>query len=188
VTTDHPASVMRELLRVQARWYRYFNQSEYWKPNGRPPVAIVDMEPEWRFNCRRFLECSAINYARNYIDGCEAELVFALEILGGEMAQDSIEREMDEQISSAKADPVAWVKTTPLYRALGQRLPTRARPLRALATRASHYDGCPRRAERKGECHCHRLKIEVEERDALLRRETELREQMTRAQALAEAT
>lgn len=166
-----PMSAMIEHLRVQRRWYRYFNQSTYWKPNGRPPVDIVDMESEWRYNCRKFLERQAIAYARNYADGCEAELVLALDTLGGEMAQDMVERELEGEAVRAKADPVAWVKTTPLYIALGQDLPKKGKQLRGLATRANHYAGCPRRTVRKGECHCVRLRLEVEERDAARRRE-----------------
>lgn len=182
------ASAMRDLLRLQRGWYRYFNQDLYWKPNGRDPVDIVDMEPEWRHNCRRFLERNAVVYARNYADGCEAEVFFALEFLGGEMAQDMVERELGAEALRAKADPVAWIKTTKLYVALGQRLPTKGKKARALATRASHYAGCPRRVERRGECHCHRLRLEVEERDAMIRREQERVALRARAEALADAT
>lgn len=187
-TVDEPVAVMRQHLRVQRSWYRYFNQGSYWKPNGRDPVNIVDMESEWRYNCRRFLERNAIVYARNYADGCEAETILALETLSGEMAQDAVERELDAEARRAVADPVAWIKTTALYIALGQSLPTKGKKARALATRASHYDGCPRRVERKGECHCHRLKLEVEERDAAIRREQEQAVLRARAEALADAT
>lgn len=167
------ATTMRQYLQVQRRWYQYFNQGVYWKPNGRPPVDIVEMEAEWRHNCRRFLERSALLYARNYADGCEAEAMLALDWLGGEMARESVERVLDDEAHRAQADPVAWIKTTVLYKALGQQLPTKGKKLRQLATRASHFDGCPRRTARKGECHCYRLRLEVEERDAARRRQSD---------------
>lgn len=165
--SDTPASdalgVFIEQMKVQRAWYAYFNQGSYWKPNGRPRVDIVGMDDEWRYNCCQFLKRQALVYARNYAQGCAAEAVWAVEHIHGEMALESIENGLDDEARRALADPAKWVQTTPLYQALRVKLPSKGKKLRVLAQRAAHYDGCPRRTERKGECHCVRLKEEVEE-------------------------
>lgn len=166
-----PGMQIRQYLRVQRAWRVYFDQGQYWQPNGRPRIDIADMDDEWRYNCTRYLKRNALAYARNYAQGCEAEVVLAAEFLGGEVALDSVEREMEAVALRALADPAKWIESTALYQALRVKLPQKGKKLRHLAQRASHYDGCPRRVYRKGECHCVRLKEELEERQRVEARE-----------------
>lgn len=166
-----PGMQIRQHLRVQRAWRAYFNQGVYWKPNGRPRINIADMDDEWRYNCTRFLKRNALVYARNYAQGCEAEAMLAGEFLGGEMALVGVEQEMEAAAFHALADPAKWIESTALYQALRVKLPQKGKKLRHLAQRASHYDGCPRRTERRGECHCVRLKAELEERQRAQARE-----------------
>lgn len=146
------------VLAAPARWYRYFNQTEHWVPNGKPPVQIVDMEPAWRLNCVRYLERNAARYAALYADGCSAEeMVFGLTNPDvSDWVGDSITGHLWEEGSRAKRDPVGWIKATKLYLALAAGLPSKGAPLRRLADRARHWSECGAR-ERKGECTCAEL-------------------------------
>lgn len=143
-----------------ARWWRYFNQGERWQPDNRVAVNIADMSPEWRLNCVRFLERRAANYAALYVRGCEAELLCALRVLNGEMARDSIIQGLDAEASGALADPVVWVRSTRLCRALAAGLPVKGKKLRVLERQAAHWSGCEWRAGKTGDCSCERLRQE----------------------------
>jgi hypothetical protein len=157
-----------------ARWYRYFVQGTHWVPNGKPPLAIADMELTHRYNCVRYLERNAAKYATVYIAGCHAEM----------WAQPTMPDEVVDALwndaSFAKADPTAWIKTTCLYRAMAADLPPGGRPMRKLAEKAKHWGECEKRTRpNKGVCTC----AELAARD---RREREIHEAATAA-AMAEA-
>lgn len=144
-----------------ARWWRYFNQSKRWQPdNNRVAANIVDMPPEWRLNCVRFLERRATRYAAAYAKGCEAETLNVPHVMSGEMAQCSITRELEEEADWARTNPDEWIRATPLYRALAAGLPARGRELRALEQRAAHWSGCEWRAGETDSCSCARLRQE----------------------------
>jgi hypothetical protein len=143
-----------------AAWCRYFNQGETWKADGRDLVRIVDMSPEWRLNCVRFLERRAARYAVVYARGCEAELWHGLNLLNGEMARDSITRELEGEADYARDNPTEWIVTTPLYRALAAGLPVKGKKLRRLEERAAHWAGCEWRRGDTTTCSCGRLRQE----------------------------
>lgn len=163
----------REAARVlasPARWYRYFTQDEHWVPNGKPPVKIADMDASWRLNASRYLERNAARYAELFAQGCSAE-DFAFSMTHPD-APDSLLDERWREALTAKRDPVAWIKTTKLYRALAAGLPSKGAALRKLADRAKHWDGCEKRVKnKKGACTCAalataaRLERERHERD-----------------------
>lgn len=153
-------------------WYDYFNQGEAWKPDGRPLTRIADMSHEWRLNCVRFLERRAVAYANNYAFGCEAVLWDALGFLSGEMARDSVTRQLEHDADYARSYPVEWIKSTPLHQALATGLPTKGKKLRALQKRAAHWDACALRVDPNTECTCaevratHEANRQKENRDA----------------------
>lgn len=160
----------RELARP-ARYYRYFNQGEHWVPNGRSPVRIADMDDAWRLNCARYLERNAARYAELFAQGCSAE-IFAFGLVHLD-APDEIESAIWREAEFAKRDPVAWIKTTCLYRAMAAGLPSKGAPLRKLADRAKHWDGCEKRVKnKKGACTCaelaRRARLEKAEQDRAL--------------------
>jgi hypothetical protein len=122
-------------------WSWYFDQGEQWKPNGKPMVAVVDMDPEWRLNASRFLERNAAGYAAK----CSLDAV--------------------------AADPVTWIRTTALYRALVAGLPTSPDETDKLAARARHWSTCPARSG-SDECRCEQIAAQCQRcrdgRDCLL--------------------
>ena len=162
---------LMQIMTTERRWYRYFTQGTYWKPDGRDPVAIADMPREWRFNCVRFLERRATAYAGHFAMGCHAELWWALDTLNGEMARDCIENELDGLAQQARRDPLAWIRTTELYLALASGLPIKGAGLRHLQERSGHWDGCRRRERRHGECTCAQLREADTERRRVRRLE-----------------
>ena len=135
-------------------WYDYFNQRETWKPDGRPLTRIEDMSPEWRLNCVQFLERRALAYATKYGRACEAVAWGALGFLSGEMARERVERQLDNEADYARTNPVEWIRSTVLHRALSAGLPTKGKKLRALQERAAHWDACAMRADLASECTC----------------------------------
>lgn len=169
------APAVKELCKP-ARWYRYFMQSEHWVPDGRPAVEIAQMDRSWRFNCTRYLERNAKSYARRFADGCHAEeLVLALLGATSGGTPESVLDELDSQSHWARENPVDWIRTTPLYRALADGLPTGGAKLRKLEERSRHWGDCPRRLSLKGpECICSQLAAQAREQKE--RRELELAE------------
>jgi hypothetical protein len=108
-------------------WDRYLDQGVQWKPNGRPMAAVTDMDPEWRFNASRWLERNAAKIAPK----CT----------------------LDRGAERQAADPVEWIRTTALYRALVADLPNCSVALDAIAERARHWSTCPARTG-GGDCRC----------------------------------
>jgi hypothetical protein len=156
-----PFQSLMGLLAGERAWFNYFNQGAWWKPDGRDPVQIVDMPLEWRLNCVRFLERRASRYAAVYARGCEAEEWRAAQVLSGAMARDSVSRALETEAAEARADPMSWVRSTPLYQALAADLPKKPRKLHALAERAAHWDECGQRAGGTA-CTCERVRLEYE--------------------------
>jgi hypothetical protein len=144
-------------------WFEYLTQGEKWQPNGKPAVAIADMDPEWRYNTARYLERHAAVIGQRY---SLAQTMWFAAItsspLGpGENAADSIEHDIDREEAEIARDPVAWIRTTKLHRALVAGLPTKKRKVTALAERAKHWSTCPARTGR-GDCRCE----EIQQADA----------------------
>jgi hypothetical protein len=144
-------------------WFGYLNQGERWQPNGKPLVAIADMGPEWRYNAARYLERHAVAIGERY--SLAATLWFAAitsSPLGpSDNAADSIEADIDREEVDIVRDPVAWIRTTKLHRALVAGLPTKPKKVKALAERARHWSTCPVRTG-GGDCRCE----EIQQADA----------------------
>lgn len=145
--------------RVNAATRAYLDQGKWWIPKDGEKVRICDMDPEWRYNASRFLERRAaaleLRYSIGELTGLRAPVL--REVVGevdgepveggpwlshldlmGEHAQDAFGDELERR----SADPVAWVRTTALYRALVDGLPDHPADLATLAIRARHYSWC----------------------------------------------
>lgn len=138
-------------------WNEYFDQGERWKPSGKPLVAIADMDPAWRHNSARFLERRAAEFAIRY---GRAEAMWwaaecASQIGPSEASRDGIEREMAERADARAEDPVGWIRTTALHKALVAGLPD-GDEREALAERARHWSTCPIR-NGGDTCRCEQL-------------------------------
>lgn len=142
-------------------WFEYLNQGEQWKPNGRPPGPIADMDPEWRHNAARFLERRAGQIGGAYISAAWTWFTAALlsSVGPSEAAADDIERDINEQGAAIVRDPVAWIRTTKLHAALVAGLPTKGKKAAGLAERARHWSTCPAR-DGSGDCRCEQIRAE----------------------------
>lgn len=155
--------------------FAYLNQDTTWIPRDPPAVRVTDMDLEWRYNAARWLERQAERFALLYTWGeiywmstpfgravvaeFDGEPVEAGPLLShfdlmGEHAQDAFEHEQDLR----DRDPVGWIQSTDLHRALVAGLPTKRRKLAKLAERARHWSTCPARAGR-GECACELIRL-----------------------------
>lgn len=133
----------KELDRRSRAMYAYLSQGETWFPNAKPAIAIADMDPAWRRNAAAFLVRKARNYLLQYDFG---EVFFicggvAREVIGEDdgkpvfgrlvslgpspdsLAERLFEQGLEEAQAERSADPEAWIKTTPLYKALVAGLP-----------------------------------------------------------------
>ncbi|HZB31256.1 MAG TPA: hypothetical protein VE465_13915 [Streptosporangiaceae bacterium] len=148
-------------------YFAYFNQGEWWVPNGKPPIRVTDMDSAWRHNAAAFLVRRARGYLFYYGAG-EIGAIFgatAREVIGEDNGQpvfgrmvslapdpdsraaDALERELEQAWEERGADPEAWMKSTTLYRALVKDLPPDAAEL------AKHWSDCAIRTA-GGECTC----------------------------------
>lgn len=158
--------------------YYYLSQGERWLPNGRPSVAIADMDQEWRFNAARWLERRAASFALRYSFGEIEHLArpTMVEVLGidengadilGETSSaldrmpEAVEYAMDNEFQDRMNEPATWIRTTALHKALVKGLPKRGSGLDNLADRAKHYAGCPQREETDDACQCAELAAEI---------------------------
>ena len=120
--------------------YAYLNQGKTWVPKDRSPLDVADMDSSWRRNAARWMERRAAWYAAQYtmgefyalgtpslrtvvaeIDGVAIErgpLVSELDLMS-----DHVHDAMDAWQAERDADPVVWIRTTDLYRALVADLP-----------------------------------------------------------------
>lgn len=152
--------------------YAYLEQDEVWIPQPpRPRIAIADMDKEWRLNASRWLERRAGLFAARYAFGeiyclsaptmravigevkgvpVEAGPLLSHLDLMSDSARDDFDRWQDER----NQDPEAWIRTTPLHRALVASLPSKSKELAELAGRAAHWSTCPVRLGSGSECQC----------------------------------
>ncbi|RKR92845.1 hypothetical protein BDK92_7327 [Micromonospora pisi] len=166
-----------DFTRVCVATYRYFNQGEIWLP--KPPrerVRVADMGREWRFNAARFLERRAkaleFRYGFGEISAMSAPVWF--DVVGedngrpvtagpgmsdldlmSDSASDAFDQAMDQRV----ADPVGWLRSTVLYRALVADLPTEQAEVVQLAERAKHWSTCPVRTG-ADDCRCEQIRAE----------------------------
>ncbi|MFC6081065.1 hypothetical protein [Sphaerisporangium aureirubrum] len=157
----------RQFLGMPLAWYRYLSQDTTWVPKGRPPAPIAEMDAAWRYNAANWLLRQAKRLAGYYELGEIAHIFTSTaptvvadknghpvprpEVLylapRGEMAQDAFEREWATAAEQRKADPDAWLRSTPLYRALVADLPA------DVAEAARHWSTCAARVG-KDACDC----------------------------------
>lgn len=153
--------------------YTYFNQGNFWLPDGRPAIDIAGMEPGWRLNCTRWLERRAGVFTLLYNLGETVAMAepryqeadnageaygrtYSEMDLMSDMVLDDFDRWGDERT----ADPVSWIRSTTLYRALAKGLPTDGKPLQELAASAKHWSTCPARTG-AGNCCCEQIRTEA---------------------------
>lgn len=97
-------------------WTRYLGQGTTWIPASGQPVAIRDMDPSWRLNAARWLlrRAGVLALRENYA---------ILRMLDGAQVPDDVDASAFEEFDRRMGDPAAWLRTTPLYRALVADLP-----------------------------------------------------------------
>lgn len=144
VEEAYPAPVQGP-RRVTMSWL--LHQGDVWQPKDRPLVRIADMDAEWRYNTAQWLERYAERLA---LSEQWSMAMLAAGPLGpsGDAACDAF----DSAIDAMGVDPLGWLRSTPLYRALVKGLPTKRKKLARLAERARHWSTCPARAD--GDCTC----------------------------------
>lgn len=115
--------------------YRYLNQGEWWKPKERDPIRVVDMGDRWRGNAVRWMERRASYFETLYTFGEVFSLKFPVghEVLGvdeyghdvlgrtltgHDLMSESAADDMAAWQEERSADPVAWIRTTTLHKAL----------------------------------------------------------------------
>lgn len=139
----------KALDRRARQMFAYFNQGETWFPNGKPAVAISGMDPAWRHNAAAFL----VRNARAYLLQYDFGEFFSIQGVTAPVAREALDQGLEEAQAERSADPEAWIKSTPLYKALVAELPEG--PERdALARAARHWSDCPLRSGEHGTCTC----------------------------------
>lgn len=157
-------------LKKARAYYAYFNQGEMWKPDKRPFVRVADMDEVWRFNTTRWLERNAHTFATRYGVGEVSSLseplyqnvvdargnaAFVGPMLSEfDVMSDRFQEDVAQWDEDRIADPVAWIRTTTLYRALAEGLPTEGAELEGLTARAKHWSTCPVRLSPEASCNC----------------------------------
>lgn len=134
-----------EIYRRACGWYRCLNQRDYWLPDGKPPVQIAGMDAAWRHNAAAYLVRNAPGYAMQYSFG---QVLSVRPPREDTMAADVYGRGLQLEQAERFADPAAWIKTLPVYKALVEGLPENVAEL------ATHWSTCPVRAGQPGECTC----------------------------------
>lgn len=153
------AIVSADFDRRCAFTYAYFRQDKLWLPNGKPPVQITDMDAEWRYNASRWLERRARHFEAYFSMGEIFRYAAPLmrEVIGEDNGEpiergpllsefdlmgDSASDAFEEWQDARRNDPLMWLRTTALYRALVADLPAKPKKLAKLADRARHYSRC----------------------------------------------
>lgn len=133
--------------------YWYLNQGVYWLNRDGDQAPIAGMDPTYRYNCLKLLERRARGLGEVYSWG------FHLSGSGplgpsGDAACDAFEQAGDELNRHIERDPVAWIRTTPLWQALNRGLPGNPYKRWRLGQRARHWSQCYRREHNSGPCTC----------------------------------
>lgn len=92
-----------------------FSQGEWWRQKSGAWVRIADMSPGHRYNAAAMLMRSAEVHGFHYVMGFAGQ-VGAHD--GGDMAHESLERELGELTARVDNDPKGWLRGTALYKAL----------------------------------------------------------------------
>lgn len=89
------------------------NQGEWWMTKHSGWIRIADMDRQHRVNTVRFLEQRAATVAQRYSLSLRMQL--------GDAPDEVVDSAIQEDQDRAEA-PLAWLRTTPLYRALSEGL------------------------------------------------------------------
>lgn len=126
--------------------YRVLMQDKVWYPKDRGPITIAGMDPAWRYNTANWLLRRANHFAF-YGSYGEAAWMPRPEDTG-EMAYESLQQDAARSGREAAAHPEAWLKATPLYKALVKDLPENVAEL------AKHWSTCDLRTGQGDACDC----------------------------------
>lgn len=114
----------------------YLDQGEWWYPKPpRPRLRVSDMDARWRRNSARWMERRAELYALRYTMGEVLQLMqptmrAVIGKLDGEVVlsdrlyshwdlmSETVQDDMDRWQTERDTDPVGWLRSTKLYRAL----------------------------------------------------------------------
>ena len=129
---------MSTLAETSRFWFAYLQQDEFLLPRVRVPVRLADMDLDWCGNALRWLERRAASvemyYTHQELKGLAEPVLVAIGESGGRvievrvpdsnmlptpgsMAADAYDAELDQRV----ADPVVWLRSTPLCKALAAR-------------------------------------------------------------------
>lgn len=149
----------------QMSLYDYFNQGEFWQPKQPSErVRIADMDLEWRYNASRWLERPAAHFA-DLISWAQFAALLGFQSSGLALSDHNADCVVDSMLRNdeeRERDPLAWLRSTALYRALVADLPDCSVQLDAIAERAKHWADCPVRSG-GGDCRCEDITpVEVE--------------------------
>lgn len=103
---------------LRMSWRRYLDQDKRWQPDGRPPVAIKDMDARWRYNAARWLERNAARLLSRYNVAEDVDILCGPMSLRGEMAALAVERGLEEEHERRYRNPEGWMRSRPLWCAL----------------------------------------------------------------------
>lgn len=117
-------------------FYSYLSQGTWWYPNGRPRVLITSMDARWRRNAARWMQRRAKLWEFYYSFGeilvmaeptvrtvigedDDGNAVVAGPLLSQfDLMSDMTQDAFDQWSTERQADPLAWLLSTPLYRAM----------------------------------------------------------------------
>lgn len=98
------------------------DQDVWWRQKSGAWIKVADMSPGHRYNTAAMILRVAGAYAFRYV------MQFAAEVGmhdGGDLAHNSLERELDMLHEKAVNDPRGWMRGTKLYKALAEGLAVR---------------------------------------------------------------
>lgn len=134
-------------------WYHHLEQGNTWRPNGRPPLPIADMDAAWRFNAANWLlkRAASLEFYYSYGEVLDLSEPIGNDLFTGEPVHlempPEVESDLGRDWESRSADLEAWLKTTDLYQALVKDLPGDA------GKHAKHWSTCALRTNH-GPCTC----------------------------------
>lgn len=107
----------RDVLAQCSATYRLLTQSDRWVDRGGELHDLDAMSVRYKANIVGFLERRAVGLADFYSYG---EILSFSGPLGpsGEMAQDSLDQALEEADRERRADPLKWLRSTPLLQRL----------------------------------------------------------------------
>lgn len=126
---------LEEIQRRGSYWLALLGQGEYWQPNCAPIIRITDMDDRHRRNSAAWVLRQARMIEFCYSAAEQRHLYAPVAVVIGEIDGRPVERldheahmaptegsmaadVLDREFADRAADPVAWLKSTALYKAL----------------------------------------------------------------------